>query len=91
VDEMDKGNNYITSNAPLTLYFYGSPYVDPADPIIAAFCAMLAFESLGLGTCLLCRIHPFIQKGRKAKKFREEHGIRYKSRGGNFLSSDIPQ
>jgi hypothetical protein len=37
---------------------------------------MLAFESLGLGTCLLCGIHPFIQKGRKEKKFRENHGIK---------------
>jgi nitroreductase len=39
--------------APVALYWYGSPYADPADPYIAATYAMLAAESLGLGSCLL--------------------------------------
>lgn len=85
-DGMDKGVNTINYDAPLLMYFYGSPYCDPADPIIAATYAMIAAESLGLGTCMLGAVHPFIQKGRRAKKFREDHNIRCKSREGLFIA-----
>ena len=77
---MDKGINKINYDAPLAMYFYGSPYCDPADPIIAATYAMIAAETLGLGSCMLGAIHPFIQKGRKAAKFRNDHHIKYFSR-----------
>jgi len=82
VDSMNKGHNWINYDAPLAMYFYGSPYSDPADPIIAATYAMLAGESLGLGTCMLGAIHPFIQNGKKARLFREKWGIKYQSREG---------
>jgi ferredoxin len=85
VDEMKKGDNWINYDAPLAMYFYGSPYTDPADPIIAATYAMLAGESLGLGTCMLGAVHPFIQYGKKARKFREKYGIKYPSREGLFV------
>ena len=71
-----------TNDAPLAMYFYGSPYADPADPLIAATYAMLAGESLGLGTCMLGGVHPLIQYGKSAKKFREKYGIKYPSREG---------
>lgn len=70
-EEMKKGNNYITYDAPLAIYFYGSPYCDPADPLIAATTAMYAAESLGLGTCMIGSVHPLIQYGTKTKKLRE--------------------
>ena len=82
IDDMAKGDNYITYDAPLAMYFYGSPYSDPADPLIAATYAMLAGESLGLGTCMLGGVHPFIQNGKKARKFREKYNIRHKSKEG---------
>ena len=85
VDDMAKGNNWINYDAPLAMYFYGSPYTDPADPIIAATYAMLAGESLGLGTCMLGAVHPFIQNGKKAKQFREKWGIKFPSREGLFV------
>ena len=85
VDEMEKGDNWINYDAPLAIYFYGSPYSDPADPIIAATYAMLAGESLGLGTCMLGAVHPFIQNGKKARLFREKWGIKQKSREGLFV------
>jgi len=85
VDSMSKGENWINYDAPLAMYFYGSPYSDPADPIIAATYAMIAGESLGLGTCMLGAIHPFIQKGKKARLFREKYGIKYPSREGLFV------
>ena len=90
-DEMDKGNNFINYDAPLAIYFYGSPYTDPADPIIAATYAMIAAEALGLGTCMLGAVHPFIQSGRKAGKFREKHNIKYKSKEGLFVIFGYPK
>jgi ferredoxin len=88
---MKKGENLVMYDAPLALYFYGSPYTDPADPIITATYAMHAAESLGLGTCMLGGIHPFIQSGGAAKKFREKQGIRFKSREGLFLIIGYPR
>lgn len=90
-DDMDKGNNTINYDAPLAMYFYGSPYCDPADPIITATYAMIAGESLGLGTCMLGAVHPFIQNGTKAKKFRESHNIKSKSKEGLFVIFGYPK
>jgi len=82
---MKKGDNWVNYDAPLAMYFYGSPYTDPADPIVAATYAMLAGESLGLGTCMLGGVHPLIQNGKKAKLFREKYGIKFQSREGLFV------
>ncbi len=81
----EKGKNLVTYDAPAAIYFYGSPWCDPADPIVAATYAMIAAESLGLGSCMLGGIHPFIQNGRKASHFRKKWGIRYKSKEGVFI------
>ena len=88
---MEKGIDYVTYNAPLAIYFYGSPFTDPADPIIAATYAMIAGESLGLGTCMIGGIHPFIQNGGRAKKLREKYGIKFKSREGLFVIFGYPK
>jgi nitroreductase len=90
IDSGDKGVNYVTYDAPAALYFYGSPYTDPADPIVAATYAMLAAESLGLGTTMLGGVHPFIQSGRAARKFREKQRIRWKSREGLIVIIGYP-
>lgn len=82
--------NLVTYDAPLAIYFYGSPYSDPADPIVAATYAMLAGESLGLGTCMVGSIHPLIQIGRRARRFRKEQGIKYPSREGLFVIFGYP-
>jgi nitroreductase/NAD-dependent dihydropyrimidine dehydrogenase PreA subunit len=88
---MNKGENLVTYEAPLALYFYGSPYTDPADPLIAATYAMTAAESLGLGTCMIGGVHPFIQSGKAAAKFREKYGIRYKSKEGLIVIIGYPR
>ena len=85
LDNMNKGINLVNYDAPVAMYFYGSPYSDPADPIVAATYAMIAAESLGLGTCMLGAVHPLIQYGKGAQKFRQKYGIRYKSREGLFV------
>lgn len=89
-DNMRKGINLVNYDAPLAMYFYGSPYADPADPIVAATYAMIAAETLGLGTCMLGGIHPMFQSGKKAKIFREKHGIKYASREGLFVIFGYP-
>ncbi|MDR0769668.1 MAG: nitroreductase family protein [Burkholderiales bacterium] len=89
-DNMDQGVNVVTYDAPLAMYFYGSPYADPADPLIAATYAMLAAETLGLGSCMVGGIHPLIQRGKKAKQFRERHGIKYASQEGLVVIFGYP-
>lgn len=90
-EAMQRGENLVTYDAPAALYFYGTPYCDPADPLIAATYAMLAAESLGLGTCMLGAIHPLIQYGPAARRFRAAHGIRSTSREGLFLILGQPR
>lgn len=87
---MKKGVNVVTYDAPLAIYFYGSPFTDPADPIVAATTAMYAGESLGLGTCMLGAVHPMIQYGGSGRKFREKHGIKYASREGVIVIFGYP-
>jgi ferredoxin len=88
---MARGEDYVTYGAPVALYFYGSPLCDPADPIVAATYAMLAAESLGLGTCMLGGVHPLIQNGRAARRFREQQGIRFASREGLIVIMGYPR
>jgi len=47
------GRDHFTYDAPLAMLFHGPASGDPADAYIAATYAMLAAESLGLGTCML--------------------------------------
>ena len=90
-DELDKGNNYINYDAPLAMYFYATPYADPADPIVVATYAMIAAETLGLGTCMLGAVHPFIQKGKNSEKFRKKYSIKHKSKEGIFVAFGYPK
>jgi nitroreductase len=91
IRSMKTGDNFVTYDAPVAMYFYGSPFCDPADPIIAATYAMTAAESLGLGTCMLGGVHPFIQKGKAARKFREKYDIKYPSREGLIVIFGHPR
>ena len=90
IKKRDEGINMVTYDAPLAMYFYGSPYTDPADPIIAATVAMYAAESLGLGTCMIGSVHPLIQNGKKARMFREKYKIKYTSREGLIVLFGYP-
>lgn len=42
-------------------------------------------------TCMLGAIHPLIQYGKSAQKFRDKYGIRYKSREGLFVIMGYPR
>jgi len=53
VQRWDEGEDKFTYDAPLALLFHDGPTGDPTDAAIAATYAMLAAESLGLGSCML--------------------------------------
>jgi ferredoxin len=89
-ENMKQGINMVNYDAPLAIYFYGSPYTDPADPVVAATYAMIAAESLGLGTCMLGAVHPLIQNGKKARLLRDRYNIKFTSREGLFVIFGYP-
>lgn len=64
-----EGEDWLLYDAPVALLFHLSPYADPADSAIAATYAMLAAESLGLGTCMIGTVGYVVgyTKGLKAK------------------------
>jgi nitroreductase/NAD-dependent dihydropyrimidine dehydrogenase PreA subunit len=51
--QQDAGIDWLTYDAPLGMVFYGTGLNDPADPYIPATLAVVAAESLGLGSCML--------------------------------------
>ncbi|TDB38171.1 MAG: nitroreductase [Actinobacteria bacterium] len=48
-----RGEDWLMYDAPLAMVFYGTGMNDPADPHIPATLAVVAAESLGLGSCML--------------------------------------
>jgi len=66
--ERAKGNDYLLYDAPLAMYFHSSPYADPADSLVAAAYAMLAAESMGLGSCMIGTPAHFIKYSKKIKQ-----------------------
>jgi nitroreductase len=84
-----KGEDWLLYNAPLAIYFYNSPYADSADSYIAATYSMLAAESLGLGSCMIGTINPFLEKG--GKEIKEKYGIDSDAGKGIMLVYGYPK
>jgi nitroreductase/Pyruvate/2-oxoacid:ferredoxin oxidoreductase delta subunit len=89
IERNKKGEDWLLYNAPLAMYFYGSPYSDPADPYIPATYAMLAAESLGLGTCMIGSIHPFLRHA--GATLKEKYKINPRNKSGIFLIIGYPK
>jgi len=85
----EANEDYLLYDAPLAMYFMSSPYSDPNDPVIPATYAMLAAESLGLGSCMIGSIHPFLRYG--AKRFKMKWGIPQKSTNGIVVVFGYPK
>jgi len=64
-EEFKKGNDLLLYHAPAALLFHHSPCSEPEDSIIAATYAMVAAESMGLGTCMIGMVAPFIKYDKK--------------------------
>ncbi|KPL76971.1 nitroreductase [Ornatilinea apprima] len=63
-----EGADWWLYDAPLAVYFYCSPYSDPADPFIAATYAMLAGEALGLGSIMIGTAGYFFKYSRRLRQ-----------------------
>lgn len=81
------GRDWFFYDAPLAMFFYGSQSADPVDPTIAATYAMLAAESLGLGSCML-GFPAYILK--YSKKLKAKYGLEPKMQPGVMLIMGYP-
>ncbi len=89
VRKKEEGEDWLLYGAPLAMYFYNSPYSDPADAYITATYAMIAAESLGLRSCMIGSINPFLEHG--GKKIKSKYGINKNSRQGIVVVFGYPK
>ena len=59
-----EGRDVLFYDAPAVMVFHHSPYADLADATIACVYAMLAAESLGLGTTIIGGAAPILQRNK---------------------------
>ena len=78
VRERKEGKDWFTYDAPAAFLFHYGPMGGPADCHIAATYAMLAAESLGLGSCMLGTIEAL----NHTKPFKNKYGIPPKNKIG---------
>ena len=62
MEEWRAGRDAVFYGAPAALLFHSSPYADVADVVIACTYAMVAAESLGLGTCMIGCAPPILAR-----------------------------
>jgi NAD-dependent dihydropyrimidine dehydrogenase PreA subunit/nitroreductase len=86
-EKQSQGEDWLTYSAPLAIFFYSVPVADPVDSQIAATYAMLAGESLGLGTCVVGSVASFIRHGRA---LRRKYGIPDKHNPGVLVLFGYP-
>ena len=60
-----RGADVALHGAPAALIFHISPWAEASDAAIVATYAMLAAESLGLGTCMIGCVPPILAMNRK--------------------------
>ena len=88
-EEMRKEDtDYLLYGAPLAMYFHVSPYADLADPFITAIYAMLAAETLDLGSCMIGTIGPMLKNG--GKDVKEKYGISIRNQPGIVVIFGYP-
>jgi ferredoxin len=68
VKAIDDGKDHLFYGAPAVMIFHRSPYADDVDASIACTYAMLAAESLGVGTTIIGAAAPIIQRNKKLSK-----------------------
>ncbi len=87
IKEKEAGRDWLLYDAPLALYFHVSPYADPVDPFISATYAMLAAESLGLGSCMIGTVGYGV---RYSKELKKKYGIPLKNQQGIMIIMGYP-
>jgi ferredoxin len=86
VEEWDKGVDAFCYDAPAALLFHHAPDDGPADCHIATTYAMLAAQSLGLGSCMLGTSAALEQD----KAFKAKYGIPARNKMGLALTLGYP-
>lgn len=84
--EVDKDS--LLYESPLAMYFYNSGYADPVDPLIPATYSMLAAHSMGLGSCMIGSIAPFLKY---MKPLRKKYGLPSGCKDGIFVIFGHPK
>jgi nitroreductase/NAD-dependent dihydropyrimidine dehydrogenase PreA subunit len=87
VDKRNSGTDWLLYDAPAALLFHLSPYADPADSAIAATYAMVAAQSLGLGSCMIGTVGYVVGYSRRLKA---KYGIPQTNRPGLVLLLGYP-
>ncbi|NTW23332.1 MAG: 4Fe-4S binding protein [Lentimicrobium sp.] len=87
-ESRNRDENYLLYDAPLAMMFYGN-MSDPADPYIAATYATLAAESLGLGSCMIGSVGPFLKN--TGKDFKKKYKLPAKMRDSIIVIFGYPQ
>ena len=87
VKKRAEGEDWFTYDAPAAMLFHHGQMTDGADVHIAATYAMLAAESLGLGSCMLGTTAGL----NHAKSFKEKYGIPPKNKIGLGLVLGYPE
>jgi Fe-S-cluster-containing hydrogenase component 2 len=64
VESSRKGDDALFYDAPAVMIFHHSPYAEAADTMIACTYAMLAAESLGLGSTMIGGAAPILQRNK---------------------------
>ena len=64
VQSRRQGRDVLFWDAPAVVLFHHSPYADVVDAMIACTYAMLAAESLGLGSTIIGGAPPILQRNR---------------------------
>lgn len=88
VSQYENGIDWLTYSAPMAILFHASPYADPIDPYIPATYAMLAAQSLGLGSCMLGT--PNIILNYFGKDIKMKYGIPLKNKNGLLVIFGYP-
>ena len=83
----EAGLDKVLYDAPAALLFHTSPYADRADAFIACTYAMIAAESLGLGSTMIGCASPLLARRRD---LLEKHGIPARSKPAVVLILGYP-
>ena len=83
-----ENSDMLLYDAPLAMLFHTSPYADLEDATIVATYAMIAAQSLGLGTCMIGSVGPVLER---SKKLREKYSLPIENKLGLVLIAGYPE
>ena len=89
IEKDSEGKDWLLYGAPLAVVFHISPRAESADTLIAATYAMLAAQTMGMTSCMIGSIGPFLKNG--GKRIREKYGIPQKNRIGITVVFGYPK